>query len=128
MTHSVIHTRQVVAKFSEYSADGTLSVIEFGAEDKMKRGVSTTLKCLGVTLVCVCIPGAHFILVPLSLLVAPFIVIAVARVKTKIMSSQLQCPKCKAVLDVLSTKENYPLIENCSGCHRAISIMPVAPG
>lgn len=125
MTHSVIHTRQVVAKFSDDSAKGTLSVIEFGAEDKLKRGVSTSLKCLGVTLVCVCIPGAHFILVPLSLLISPFIVIAVLRVKTKILSSQLQCPKCHAVLDVLSTKENYPLIENCSGCHRAISITPV---
>lgn len=128
MTHSVIHTRKVIAKFAEDSTEGTLSVIEFGAEDRTKRGVLTTLKCLGVTLIALCIPGAHFVLVPLSLLLSPFIVIAVIRVKTKILSSQIQCPKCKATLQVLSSKENYPLYENCTGCHRAISISPVTAG
>jgi hypothetical protein len=124
MTHSTVYTRTVVSKFSETSAPGTLEVIEFGQRDRLKRGAVTALKCLGVTLVCLCIPGAHFVLVPLGLLLTPVIVFIVARIPTKILSSKVSCPKCHALLAVLSTKERYPLYENCSACHREITITP----
>ncbi len=123
MTHSTIHTRSVLSTFSEASAPGTVEVIEFSQGDRVKRGVSTALKCLGVTLVCLFIPGAHFILVPLGLLLTPVIVLMVARIPTKILSSNVSCPKCCVPLAILSTKERYPLYENCSTCHREIMIV-----
>jgi hypothetical protein len=122
MKHSTTHHREVVAKFSDDVSRGTLEVLEFGSKDRAKRGISTALKCLGVTLVCLGIPGAHFILVPLGILLTPIIVILVVRIPSKILSSNISCPKCHAQVKVLSTQEKYPLFETCSGCHREILI------
>jgi len=122
MKHSVTHHREVIAKFAEDVSPGTLEVLEFGSKERMERGISATLKCLGVTLVCLFIPGAHFILVPLGILLTPVIVTMVVRTPSKILSSKVSCPKCKSTVAVLATKEKYPLYENCGGCHREISI------
>lgn len=80
-------------------------------------------KCLALTILCVAIPGAHFILVPLGLLVVtPGMTVYAWRVRTKIVSAKIECPKCNAALNVLTTQEQYPFYENCPSCHRQVTL------
>ena len=123
MHHTTSHTRNIVATTSESTTHGTMTVLECSEKGRMKRALIMAAKCLGITALCVCIPGAHFILVPLGLLVVtPLMSIYTFRVKTKIVSAQIECPKCHAPLNVLTSQEQYPMYENCSSCYRQITL------
>ncbi len=123
MHHSTSHTRNLVAKSSDSVTHGTMTVLEFSEQARAKRAGLMAAKCLGITAVCVLIPGAHFILVPLGLVVVtPLMTIYTFRVKTQIVSATIDCPKCHVPLNVLTTQEQYPMYENCSSCHRQITL------
>lgn len=101
-----------------------MTVLEFSEQARAKRAAIMAAKCLGITALCVFIPGAHFILVPLGLLiVTPLMTIYTFRVKTQIVSATIECPKCRVQLNVLTTQEQYPMYENCSSCHRQITVI-----
>ncbi len=121
MTTEVI-THHIVARYSEESTKGTIEALHFGEKAKLQRSLKTSLVCLGVAGVCLCIPGAHFVLVPLTLLVSPLIIYKVHSQDTKIIKAEIACPKCHKPLEVLSSQERYPLFENCGECHREIRI------
>jgi predicted RNA-binding Zn-ribbon protein involved in translation (DUF1610 family) len=122
MLESKTHTRVVTATSSGEHTTGELIAVEFGTRERSKRAMLTALKCLGCTLVCLFIPGAHFILVPLGLLLTPVVTFFVWRVRTKILSAKIACPKCGGTVQVLTMQERYPLYETCSSCHREIAI------
>jgi len=123
MHHMTSHTRKIAATSSESATHGTMTVLEFSEQGRIKRALVMAAKCLGGTALCIFIPGAHFILVPLGLLVVtPLMAWYTFRVKTKIVSATIECPKCHAPLNVLTTQEIYPIYENCSSCHRQISL------
>jgi hypothetical protein len=117
-----IIVRPIKAAFGDATREGTLEVVEYSKRSRVQRALKTTLRCLGLTVVCACIPGAHFVLVPLSLLLAPLFISLSWRVTSEIVSATVVCPKCDNALPVLTARERYPLIENCPSCHRAISI------
>lgn len=123
MHHTTSHTRTIIATNSGSTTHGTLEVLEFSEQGRMKRAMIMCAKCLGVTALCVAIPGAHFILVPLGLLVVtPLMTLYTFRVKTKIVSAKIECPKCHVPLNILTSQERYPMYENCSSCHRQITV------
>jgi hypothetical protein len=122
MLESKTHTRTVSVKSAGETSTGDLVAVEFGSRERSKRAIVTALKCLGVTTVCLFIPGAHFILVPLGLLLTPVISFLAWRVKTKIVSAAIKCPKCGGTVQVLTMQERYPLYETCGSCHREVSI------
>jgi hypothetical protein len=123
MHHTTSHVRTIVAMSSESSTHGTMEVLEFSEQGRMKRALTMGAKCLGITALCIFIPGAHFVLVPLGLLVVtPLMTLYTFRVKTKIVSAKIECPKCHAPLNVLTSQEQYPMYENCSSCHRQITV------
>lgn len=104
-----------------------MTVLEFSDQARVRRAATMVAKCLGITVLCVFIPGAHFILVPLGLLVVtPLMTFYTFRVKTKIVSATIECPKCHVPLNVLTSQEQYPMYENCSSCHRQIAITQVS--
>lgn len=122
MLESKTHERTVVATSAGENSSGELVVVEFGSRERSKRAILTALKSLGVTTVCLFIPGAHFILVPLGLLLTPLFAFLIWRVRTKIVSAKIGCPKCGSPVQVLTMQERYPLYETCGVCHREIAI------
>jgi hypothetical protein len=117
------HSRKIVATSNETTTHGTMEVLEFSEQGRVKRAWMMALKCLGATVLCVFIPVAHFFLVPLGLLVVtPIMTIYTFRVKTKILSATIDCPACHKHLNVLTSQEQYPIYENCSSCHRQIAL------
>lgn len=121
MTTEIL-THHIIARYSDESTHGTIESIHFGEKARMQRSLKTAATCLLIAGGSLCIPIAHFILVPLTLLISPFIIYKVHSQSTKIIRSQLACPKCHKPLAVLSLQERYPLFENCAECHREIRI------
>ena len=121
MTSELV-TRNIVAHYSEDSSKGTLESVHFREKARLMRSLKTAGICLSVACVCVCIPGAHFVLVPLTLLISPFIIYRTHSQKTKILRAEIACPKCQKELAVLSSQEKFPLFENCGSCPREIRI------
>jgi hypothetical protein len=123
MHHTTQHSRKIVATSNESTTNGTMEVLEFSEQGRVKRAWIMALKCLGATALCVLIPVAHFFLVPLGLIVVtPIMTIYTFRVKTKILSATVDCPACHKPLNVLTSQEQYPFYENCSSCHRQIAL------
>ena len=111
-------TRSVLVVSGERRVGGTIDVACFSKEARRKRAAKTGAICLMVALVCVGIPGAHFILVPSMLLLTPFLVLRAYRVMSLIENVNATCAVCGGVLTSLSSKENYPLYERCLSCQR----------
>ena len=121
MTSEVI-THHIVARYSEDTSKGTIEAMHFGEEARLMRAMKTGGICVLVTLVCLFIPGAHLILVPLAIITSPFVIYKVHAQRTKIVKAEIACPKCHQPLAILSSQELYPLFENCGSCHREIRI------
>ncbi len=121
---SEVQDHAIVARCGGESAKGSLRVIRFGEEARLKRALKAAGACLLIGCVCLCIPGAHFVLVPLTILLAPIVVYRVHAQRTKILRAEVACPKCHNPVAVLSSQELYPLFENCGSCHREVKIEP----
>lgn len=121
MTSEVV-TSRIIARFSEESSHGTLESVHFSEQARLMRSLKTAGVCVLVACVCLCIPGAHFVLVPLTVLLSPFIIYKTHSQTTKILKAEIACPKCHKALAVLSSQEKFPLFENCGACHREIRI------
>ena len=119
---SEVLTHNIVARYSEEITKGTIESVHFGEQARLKRSLKVAALCLLVAGVCLCIPGAHFVLVPLTLLLSPFVIYKTHSQATKILKAEIACPKCHKPLAVLSSQEKYPLFENCGACHREIRI------
>ena len=115
--------RKIVALYGDSSREGSLHVLDFDKRARVGRGLKTAGLCLAVTALCVCIPGAHFVLVPLGLLLTPFIVYRSATTTTKIVDSSVSCPHCEGAVAILTSRERYPIYENCLSCKREIKIV-----
>ncbi len=127
MHHTTQHTRTIIASANEKTTHGTMEVLEFSDQGRVKRAWMMALTCLGATVLCVFIPVAHFFLVPLGILVVtPIMTIYTFRMKTKILSASITCPACNKPLTVLTSQEQYPIYENCSSCHRQITLTQAA--
>jgi hypothetical protein len=113
-----IFTNQVVAICGEKRKEGALSVVCFDSRQKALRALKTTWVCLLIVAVCFLIPGAHFILVPMGIIISPFIVYKKWRQDSIITSVDVSCAICGGELTRVTTKERYPLFENCTSCHR----------
>lgn len=123
MSHRAPQHRKIVALYGEAAQGGVLHVLEFDRRARAKRSFKTASVCLVTTALCVCIPGAHFVLVPLGLLLTPFLVYKTAMTMTKIVDSSVSCPHCGHAVSILTSRERYPIYENCSSCKREIKIV-----
>lgn len=111
-------TKSATAVSGEHSVAGTIQVACFSKEARLKRAAKTGAICLAIALVCVGIPGAHFVLVPSMLLITPLMVLRTYRVTSLIAEVNATCAACGGKLTSLTSKEIYPLYERCLSCQR----------
>lgn len=120
---SQIVRKNIEVVCGESHVQGTLDIHHFSQRERSKRALKTALICLCVLLVCACIPGAHFILVPLCLLTSPFIIRRVWKIPAVISSVSARCAVCSGELSRVTTRERYPIYETCLACHRENRIL-----
>lgn len=117
MTNQIVN-RHVTAICGEARVAGTLRVREFGRSERVKRAWKTVGICALVILVCACIPGAHFVLVPLMVLLTPWLVLRTWKIDSVIDGIDVQCAQCNGELTRVNGRERYPLFESCMSCRR----------
>lgn len=115
---SQVVTKEVQVICADSQGTGTVTVRYFSGPERRLRGLKIAAICLGILVVCACIPGAHIILVPLWLVAAPFIIIRAWRVPCLISAVDARCAKCQGELSTTTSKERYPIFETCKECHR----------
>lgn len=116
--NSQVVTRNIVVSCGDASCEGTLMVHEFSARERWKRAVKTGVLCFGVLLGVACIPAAHFVLVPLVLILSPWIIVRSFQVSQVIKDADIHCARCQGELTRVSTRESYPMYETCLSCKR----------
>jgi hypothetical protein len=117
-------TKEVLAICGEMRKEGTFSVVYFDSSQRILRALKTSGICLLIVALCCFIPGAHFILVPLGVMISPFVIYRRWRQCSEIESVDVRCAVCDGELTRVTTQERYPLFENCTSCHRENRILP----
>lgn len=97
---------------------GSLRVVYFTRRDKARRALKTATLCVLTAFVCLFIPGAHFILVPLTLISSPFLVVRSYRINTQIVGSEVACAECGGKVTRFTSQEVYPMYETCLLCKK----------
>ena len=121
---SQVVTKEVTVICGDSQAVGVVTVHYFGSRERLQRALKTAGICIAVTAVCLCIPGAHFVLVPVGLLLSPIVIVRTWRQLSVISALEASCAKCHGNLTRVTTRERYPLFENCLSCHRENQIAP----
>lgn len=117
--------KEIPARFvcCEKETIGTITYRRFSGSSRNVRALRALIITVGVTVFAVLIPGAHFVLVPLGVLLTPVITFLSYRKKEQVDGGEGKCPMCGAMLSVGVMKYSRVLIENCSSCHRPVDIV-----
>ena len=101
-----------------------LEVDELTAGRRVGRALTGFGTWLGVAVVCVFIPIAHFVLVPGSLIVAVAVLVSRLRTRAVVVSAHGTCPDCGAGqdLDVLGPWRGGVRSLACRACHRGLEL------
>ncbi len=116
--NSQILSREVEVSCGESVSHGTLSIMVFSSRQRRQRALKTGAICCGVLAVVACIPGAHFVLVPLFVLLSPWLIYRSWSVLSVITEGDLRCARCQGTLTCLTSRERYPIYERCLECQR----------
>ena len=125
---SQIVTKSVEVVCGQERKGGTIAVTEFDSKERSKRAAKIGMICLVSLGISVFIPGAHFVLVPLLIVVTPFLIFRAYNVGSAITDMSIVCAQCGGEVSAVSTRERYPLYETCVVCHREnrIILSPVS--
>jgi hypothetical protein len=113
-----ILTRDLEVVCGEARSRGKLLVQCFTPRERFSRALKVAFLCVAVLIAVACIPGVHFVAVPVMLVVSPFVILKVWRAPSVIKDIDAVCAKCQGKLTTLNTKERYPLYETCLSCQR----------
>lgn len=115
---SQVVTKCVDVVCGQAMGQGAIEVTVFDSAARLGRAGRRGMVCLLAICVGACIPGAHFVLVPLLVVLSPFFVYRSYRVCSAITEMSVTCAQCGGNLSSVSTTERYPLYETCVMCHR----------
>jgi hypothetical protein len=113
-----ILTRDLEVVCGEARSRGKLLVQYFTPRERFSRALKVAFLCVVVLIAVACIPGVHFVAVPVVLVASPFVILKVWRAPSVIKDINVVCAKCQGKLTALNTKERYPLYETCLSCQR----------
>ena len=122
---SQIVTKKIEVICGDGRGAGSLSIQTFSSKDRRRRALKTLAICLAALVVGACIPGAHIILVPLVIVVSPWLVRRTWKVTSAISSVDARCASCRGELTRLTTAERYPIFENCLSCRRENRLLAI---
>ena len=118
---SQVVTKSVEIICGQERSAGTIEVTEFDSKERTRRAVKRGVICLVSIAIGVCVPGVHFVLVPLSpllLMGTLFLIMRAYNDASAITGMTIVCAQCQGSLSAISTRERYPLYETCTSCHR----------
>lgn len=104
------------------SSQGTVIIETYSKAKRFTRFILSVLICLTLIVVSAVIPILHFVLIPLSIIISPFIIIMLSSSKDSIKGGKGTCPFCKADFSIYSRSNKFPFYDICSACGRQVRI------
>lgn len=104
---------------------GEVVIEEFSKADRFKRTFKFLGLFWGLAIASAFIPLAHFILVPVFLIIGALSIGIVYPVQTIVQGGTGLCPYCEASFEIVRMKDAWPLIDQCTKCRREVSIVKV---
>lgn len=103
-------------KVKEYE----LPVRSFSARERTKNSLVQFSIFFGLALGSVFIPVFHFVLVPLFLLIAPFMAWKTYKQEVLLEECKVICPECQQEVGIPKKSGQWPLHEPCPHCRNRI--------
>jgi len=118
---------EVELRSADKTSSGQVNVILFSKRDRVWRGSIRGIIGLSATILSVFIPVAHFLLVPLGLVLTPIIATSSYRTKVLILSGSGLCPGCGANFNITWRKAIFPFTDVCDKCVRLVTVSEIRP-
>ena len=107
---------------SEKVCSGQVVVKSFSKKDRYRRSIVRWGIGLGATIISAFVPVAHFITVPLGLILTPFVAISSFRTTGLILRGEGFCPGCAAKFNITRRRAIFPFRDVCEKCVRSVTI------
>lgn len=94
----------------------TIELIHWTPSQRTMRAMKSLGIFWGLAVFSVFLPVAHFVLVPMFLILGPIFAVSTYKQDASIVAKALVCPECKEPLKVSSQKMKWPLLLVCDSC------------
>ncbi len=95
---------------------GQIQKVTFDQKEKLQNAIKMAGTLFVLTLLSAVIPGLHFILVPLGLIVTIVMSVKTFSQASKIIDGSGTCPKCKKGFRLEPGNAIFPYKDTCSNC------------
>ncbi len=103
-------------------SSGEVQIRDFSKSERTSRAVSRGAIGFVATVLAVFIPIAHFVLVPLGLVVTVLLVLAALNQTGVVEGGKATCPECKGTVTIYRRPKKFPFNDVCESCHRSVTI------
>ncbi|RIL05350.1 MAG: hypothetical protein DCC75_11780 [Proteobacteria bacterium] len=101
---------------------GAIQVYQRTRSEVLLRTLGTGALLIGLAVISIFIPIAHFILVPLFLILALIMIPIAARSSQTILAGEGKCPYCQAHFRLFKRRYAFPISDICEGCSRTVTL------
>ena len=122
MTSSTTNAHITVTCSTGKTAPGELVIETFSASQIALRATIRGVTGLIVTALMVFVPVAHFVFVPLGLIVTAALVFGAMSTKSRILSGQGACAECGNNVKIMTRPYRLPFNDVCEHCGRRVTI------
>lgn len=119
---SEIERRVAVVGPTGSRSTGELTLQLFTPSERLLRALRAFSTWFVVAILSVFIPLAHFVLVPLFLIVSVAAGSLAHSRKQIVLGGQARCPDCGVSFNLASGAHNLPFLDICTGCSRPVRV------
>lgn len=117
-----IQNKEIVLSDGSTTGRGTIIVLHLTPTRRIVKSLGLGVALLLLTATTALIPIAHFLLVPLMLIVTVVCSVRAFTTKDLLLSGSGTCPACEGAFRILRRKYRLPFNDVCESCHREITI------
>lgn len=113
---------------AETPTDATATISDWTMLERLRRGAVGLALCWSLAGVSIIIPGLHFVLPPVLLLVGPVVFVVRVLVRSSFVKVEGPCPRCKAARSLpLGSRVQAETNVFCDGCGNQLTLRLEAP-
>lgn len=102
--------------------EGQILLKIFTQNERLRRTLMTLIGFWLLSLFCILIPVAHFLLVPVFFLLSPFLALKKWQQDASIIGGECLCPECSEKIVLGSLTAHWPLTLTCMNCKARVSV------
>jgi hypothetical protein len=113
----------VTCKVDDLKTTGWIERRDLSQSERFTRAGKVFGVVFAVACLTVFVPGLHFILPPLLLILASVLAFGEYSATGEILTGEITCPNCKKVMTLQREGEVWPRPQRCEGCSFSLMII-----